>query len=280
MTRYMFVLLFTLVILIGCNQSDSDSKAPSADNTNTGSRQSQSSMNDNTSAVETEPERVGKVVARVNGKPIYEDDLNGPNLDYLITEEIIYQEGIRQGYGIPNRDKVRDYERGLMIGITKTIILENAEPTKEISYEDIKNYYESNKDIYTHVRIHEISFLDSNLGNEIKDKAKSGEELQAIANSYPDLEITVNDIGYNRDMARHFTTREVGSVTEVIQKPDGAFSVLKIVEIREIPLKTARGAIKHALDAKRKWQIIDSYAQKAAEENNMTIEIIEQDRKQ
>ena len=280
MTQYMFVLLFTLVILIGCNQSDTDSKAPSADNTNTGSKQSQSSMDDNTSAVETEPERVGKVVARVNGQPIYEDDLNGTDLEFIITEEIIYQEGIIHGYDKLERDKVGDYERGLIIGITKLRILENAEPTKEVSDEDIKNYYESNKDKYTHVRIHEISFPDSNLSSEIKDKAKSGEELQNIANSYPDLEITVSDIGYNRNMAQHFKTREVGSVSEVIQKPDGTFSVLKIVEVRDIPLKITRGAIKHILDANRKRQMFDSYAQKVAEENNMTIEIIEQDSKQ
>jgi len=280
MTLRNISLLLTLVILIGCNQSDSNSKAPSDDNTNTDSKQSQSSMNENTSVVETETERVGKVVARVNGQPIYEDDLYGTNLDYLITEEIIYQEGIRQGYDRPNKDKVRVYERGLIIGMMKSRILENAEPTKEVSYEDITNYYESNIDKYTYVRIHEISFPDSSLGSEIKDKAKSGEELQNIANSYPDLEITVSDIGYNRNMVQHFKTREVGSVSEIIQKPDGAFSVLKIVEVRDIPLKTTRGAIKHILDAKRNWQMIDSYAQKVAEENNMTIEIIEQDSKQ
>ena len=95
MTLRKFALLFIILILIGCNQSDSDSKAPSADNTDNGSEQSQSSMNENTSVVETEPEREGKVVARVNGQPIYEDSLIGRNLEYVINEEIMYQIGIR-----------------------------------------------------------------------------------------------------------------------------------------------------------------------------------------
>ena len=273
-----FGVLFVLLILIGCNQSDSNGKATSADNSS--SEQSQSSMNDNTAATETEPERVGKVIARVNGQPIYEDDLNGRNLEYVITEEIIYQEGIRQGMDKQFRHKLRDYERRLIISVTKQSILENAEPTKPISNEQIQSYYELNKDKYTNVRIHEISFADSNFGNEIKDKAKSGEELQTIADSYPDLEITVKDIGFNRDMAKHFKTREVGTVSEVIQKPDGTFSVLKIVEIRDIPLNRSGNAIKHILRSVQKARLFDGYAQIVADENNMTIERIEQDSKQ
>ena len=277
MTQHKISLLFIFLILIGCNQSDSNSKAPSADKTNTGSEQSQSSLNDNTSAVETEPERIGKVLARVNGQPIYEDSYTRADLEFFITEEIIYKEGIINGYDKSVRDRVRDFERRLIIASTKQRILENAEPEKAISSEDIKNYYESNKDKYVHVRIHEISFPDSSLGNEIRDKAKSGEELQAIANSYPDLKITVSDIGYNRKMARYFTTREVGSVSEVIQKPDGTFSVLKIVGIKDIPFNVSKSSIKHRLEATRKAQMVDSYIRKAVEENNMTIEIIEQE---
>jgi hypothetical protein len=275
----MFLLLVVL-IFIGCNQSDSNGKPPSASKDDSDNKQSQTATNDNTAYDESEPEVRGKVLARVNGQPIYEDDLKGYNLEYVVTEEIIYQEGIRQGIDKQYRDQVRNYNRRLIIRGSKQNILENAAPTNPVSDEEIKNYYESNKDIYTHVGIHEISFPDSNLGSEIKDKAKSGEELQAIANSYPDLKITVSDIGYNRDMVRHFTTREVGSVSEVIQKPDGTFSVLKIVVIKDVPLNTAKGSIKHLLKAKQKAQMFDSYAQKAAEENNMTIEIIEQDRRQ
>jgi len=278
MTLRKIYLLLIFVILIGCNQSDSNSNAPSVDNT--GTKQSESSLNDKTSAFETEPERIGKVLARVNGQPIYEDDNTRVDLEFFITEEILYQEGIKKGFDQSDGDKVRNFERNLIIASKKQSILENAEPTKEVSSEDIKNYYESNKDKYKHVIIYEISFPDSNLGSEIKDKVKSGEELQAIANSYPDIPITVNDIGYNRAIAQHFTAIEVGSVSEVIKKPDGKYSVLKIVELKEIPLNTVIKPIKYILEAERKTQLYNSYAQQIAEENNMTIEIIEQDSKQ
>jgi len=268
------ILLFTVLILMACNQSDSTSKTQSADNTNSDNIQSESSMNDNTSAVETEPEREGKVVARVNGQAIYEDDLGGGNLEYAISEEIIYQEGLRQGIDKKYRNKVRDFERSLIIRDIKQSLLENAEPTKKVSHEEIKDYYEKNKDKYSHVRVYEISFPDSNLGNEIIEKAKGGEDLQNIANSYPDMVINVNDIGYNRSMLQHFKTREVGVVSEVIQKPDGTFSVLKIVEVKDIPFNSSKQAIMHILKAKKKSRMFNNYSQKIANENNMTIEII------
>ncbi len=265
-------VLFTLLILFGCNQSDSNSNSPSDDKTDT-----QSHMNENASVAETEPERVGKVVARVNGQPIYEDDVSGKDLDFAITEEIIYQDGMKRGIDKKYRDEIRNFERSLIIRETKQRILDNAEPTKEVSNEEIKNYHELNKDKYSYLRINEISFPDSNLGNDIKDKAESGEELPNIANSYRDSGILVNDIGYNREMTKHFNTIEVGAVSEVIQKADGTFSILKIVEVKEIPLNRSRKSIKHILDAKRKASMFEKYAQKAAEENNITIERIEQE---
>ncbi len=267
-------LLLTVLLLMSCNQSDSTNETPSAETTNADNIQSQSSMNDNAPAVQDEPQREGKVIARVNGQPLYEEDLNGRNLEYLISEEIIYQEGVRQGLNKQYRNQVRDFEKSLVIRGTKESILENAEPTKEVSFEEIQNYYEKNKDKYMHVRINEISFPDSNLGNEIIEKAKGGEDLQNIANSYPDLVITVNDIGYNRSMVKHFKTREVGTVSEVIQKPDGTFSVLKIVEVKDIPLNASKKPIRHILEARRKSIMFESYSRKIANENNMTIEII------
>jgi len=272
-----YALLFILLILVGCNQSDSDSKAPSADNTGTGGEQSQTDTNESATTVETEPEKEGTVIARVNGQPIYEDALTKEDLEYAITEEIIYQEGLRQGLNKRDRDRVRNYEKKLIIRGTKQKILENVEPEKAVSKEEIKNYYESNKDKYTHVRIHEISFPDSSLGNEIRDRAKSGEELQTIANSYPDLGMAVQDLGYNKNIAQNFQTLEVGSVSEVTQKPDGTFSVLKIVETKDIPFKVSKKSIRHLLEAKRRAEKYNDYARKIAEENNMTIEIVEQD---
>ncbi|GJM16966.1 MAG: hypothetical protein DHS20C13_22930 [Thermodesulfobacteriota bacterium] len=269
------LLLLTFAILIGCNQSDSEDTSTPPENQNSASEQPQTTT-DNQSAIEpestVEPERAGKVVARVNGKSIYEDDLNGKNLDFVITEEIIYQVGLQQGVDEEIRRKVRDLERILVIQKTKASLREDMPPAKEITDEDIQKYYDNNKDKYMHVRIHEISMPDVNLGIEIKKKAEGGEDLQEIANSYPEDAITVTDIGYNRQLAQEFANKEVGSISEVIQKPNGTFSVLKIVEIKEMPLKVNKKSIRHILESQRIGEMFDNYARRLANENNMEIE--------
>lgn len=271
MTLRKLFLLLIFMVLVGCNQSDSNDAPEKQDTANDQAQTTTSTDNTTTDAA---PEREGKIVARVNGSPIYEDDLRGRNLNFVVTEEIIYQIGLQQGVDKEISEKVRSYERMLIIKNAKESMMENMEPTKEISDEDIQRHYEANKDKYSHVRIHEISVPDVNLGLEVKEKAEAGEDLQAIANGYPDIEITVTDIGYNRELTQKFEKKEVGSISEVIQKPNGTFSVLKIVEIKEIPLKASKNSIKHGLESRRLGEIFEINARRLAEEQNMTIEKI------
>ncbi|MGB2691840.1 MAG: peptidylprolyl isomerase [Thermodesulfobacteriota bacterium] len=269
--RKLFLLLI-FIAFIGCNQSDSNNSPEKQD---TAEEQAQTTTTTNNTATDPEPEREGKIVARVNGSPIYEDDIKNRNLNFVITEEIIYQLGLQQGVDNEINKKVRNFERVLIINKAKESMMENMEPTKKISDEEIQRHYEANKYKYSHVRIHEITVPDVNLGLEVKEKAEAGEELQTIATGYPDIEITVTDIGYNRELAQKFEKKEVGAISEVIQKPNGTFSVLKIVEIKEIPLKASRNSIKHGLESKRIAEMFEIKANRLAEENNITIEIID-----
>jgi|GEM_PF-1682596 len=266
-------LLFAFLFIIGCNQSDTNDTTTGDDTSKTGQNQAETST-ENT-AGSAQPERVGKVLARVNGKPIYQEDLNGKNLEFIITEEVIYQAGLKQGIDKQYQDQVRDYERMLVIKGTKEKMLENTGPKKEISEEEIEKYYELNRDKYAHVRIYEISFPDVNMGEEIKEKVSQGEDLQEIAVSYKDIPVNVADLGYNRQLAQKFQDKEVGAVSEVIQKENGTFSVMKIVEIKEIPLSASRNSIRHILESRRKGEMFENNANILAEENGITIEILE-----
>lgn len=270
------LLLFAILVLVGCNQSNSDSEAQPENQENTTSEQPASETNQEASSTNTTQERDGKVVARVNGHPIYEEELNGRPLNTVISDEILYQEAINRGTNKQFQEQVRDFEKKLVLNFEKQQILENAEPTKDISEEQIQNYYDSNRVRYSHIRIHEINFSDEGLGEEIQGKVIGGEELVAIADSYPDSAVVVNDIGYNRELVNNFSPKEVGAISEVMEKPDGTFSVLKIVEIKEIPLNSAKRSIKQYLSARQKGQMIDDHAQKIADENSMSIEIIEE----
>lgn len=272
MTLHKLFLLLIFMVLVGCNQSDTNQ-----DSENEGAPQTQAQTDTSTDTDSaTEPQKEGKIVARVNGSPIYEEDLNGRNLNFVITEEIIYQAGLEQGVDEDIKRMVDDYERMLIIKKTKQSMIENMEPSKPISDEEIQEYYERNKSSYVQAKIQEITVPDVNLGLEVKEKAEAGEDLQEIANSYPDVAITVTDIGYNRALAQKFEKKEAGSVSEVMQKPNGTFSVLKIVEIKDIPLKASKNSIRHGLESQKLGKMFDIQARRLAEKNNIKIERLDQ----
>lgn len=273
MILYKLLLILIFIVFIGCNQTDSSTESQSTEANKLQSQAKDSDISENENS-EINEDSKGKILALVNGSHIYEDDLNSGNLEFAITDEILYQVGIKQGKDKQYKDKVKEYEKMIIVRAIKVELLENAEPTKDISEEEIQYYYDSNKDKYTNFRIHEISFSDAFLGQEIKEKAESGIDPIDIANSYPDKEVMVVDVGYNREMAQKFPNKDVGSVSDVIRKPNGAFSVLKIIEKKEIPINASRKSIRHLLEAKKQAQLIHDYSQKMAEENDIEVEIV------
>lgn len=271
MTLRKLSLLLIIMSVLGCSNSGSETQATTEGHQNTQAKDTEGAD----SVQISKPERVGKLVARVNGVPIYEDELNGRNIEFVVSEEIIYQAGLKKGMGKQFRDQVRNYEKSLVVKTTKSEVLENREPTKKVSDEQIERYYELNKDKYVYARILEIAFPDVNMGNDIKERAEKGEKLQDIASSYPNIAMTVTNLGFNKRMAKNFDTLEVDNISDVIQKPNGTFSVLKVVEIKDVPLSVSKKSIRNILEAKEKGNMFDEYANELARENNITVEIIE-----
>jgi hypothetical protein len=258
------MLLLTAAFFAGCGQSD---------------KMEVENVNDGGDALRIDPKSANesKVVARVNGVPIYEDELRGGRpVEYYITEEILYQKGLGMGLDDKYVEKIRDYKKQLIVHDIRTTILEDLPPTKEVSDEDIQNYYDMNPQKYTVVRMQEIAFVDKRLGDEILTRVKNGEDLTEIVNSYAESGANVvgRDLGHNRGLLNEFDTLELGSVSKVIEKPDNTYSVIKIVEIKPVPLQQTKRAIKHLLEAKRIKHAQDNYANKIAKENDIKIEIM------
>jgi hypothetical protein len=265
MKRTIPVLLTVLLLLSACGQSGTKDSADKSGNTN----QQPASY---------KPEKSAKVVARVNGVPIYEDDLNGRPVDSLVTDEILYQEGLKEGLEKKYQDKVRNYQMSLVVREIKNKIIDQLPPEREITDKDLLEYYNSAKDsIYTKYRIEEINFQNEKLGEQIITMAKEGKSFQDIAKviSEADSQATVNDLGFNNKLNIYFKTNEPGSISEVIRKQDGAYSVLKILEINVVPYNSVKNNIKYAIKARRKAADYDQSAREIAKENGFTVEIVD-----
>lgn len=276
MKKLLLLLILPLTVVIACGTPDK-SEEKAENNTVNESNNKPADQAQSTLKIDPKPKRDSKVVARVNGVPIYEDELKGRPLQHLITEEVLYQKGLGLGLDEKYAQKIRDYNKQLIVHDLKTEVLENLPPAKEVSDEEIKAYYDNNPERYTFVRMHEVGFVDKNLGDEILGKMKSGEDITEIVNGYVESGANVvgRDLGFNREMVKEFDNIELGAVTDIITKPNGSYSVIKIVEIKPIPLHQTERAIRRLLEAKRKAHANDNYANQIIEENNVEVEIID-----
>ena len=264
------LILIAAILLLGCNQSGSDNGK--ADNTGeTGQPDSQ-----NAKVERYKPKRDSKVIAYVNGVPIYEDELRGGTVDMAVTDEILYQEGLRLGVDKKYEQKVNDFKTSLVVRDVRMDIMENLPPAKEITDEDIEAYYDKNKDKYSAYHIVEINFSDQNLGPEILKLAGEGEELRDIATNLAssDPKVIFNDLGTRRELVQYFDDKEVGTLSEIVKKSDGTFSILKIVEVKQTPLANLKFSIRNNLEARKEANLIENKSREIARENNMEIEVV------
>jgi hypothetical protein len=117
---------------------------------------------------------------------------------------------------------------------------------------------------------------NQNLADQIQKKAAAGEDFDKIAADLAKSGTTVNirDLRFNRRFNDLFAGKPVGSVSDVI-KEGNKFVILKVTEVKELPLEKASQAIKYTVAAKRRSQAMHDYAEKAKKDNNITVEIIE-----
>lgn len=271
MKRLLAVLIMPALIVAACGGQDKPESKAQNESERAGTDNGPGGLRS-----DPKPERNTDVVAIVNGIAIYKDELKGRPVKDLISEEVIYQKGLGMGLEDKYTQKLRDYRKQLIVNDIRSDILDGLPPSKEVSDEEIQGYYNNNPLKYNFVRMHEIGFSDEGLGEEILTKVKSGEDPAEIANSYSESGANVlsRDLGYSREMLKHFNDVEVGAVTEIITKPNGSYSVIKIIEIKPIPLRQSERAIRRLLEAKRKTAAYNDYADQIVEESGIEIEIV------
>ena len=216
------------------------------------------------------------VVARVNGRPIYKEDLRNRPLEGAIDYEILYEAGLKKGLDKKVEKTVEDYKKRLVVTALQRDLVSNL-PKEEASEQEILEYYNNNKSKYVSLGIKEITVEDKNLAEEIDKKALAGEEFEKIVADYSNSgkKITLDDSRFNRKYNNRFAALEVGSISEVIE--DGnTFKIVKITEVREMPFDEVKQAVKYTIGAQKKGQVIHEYAEKMKNENNIKVEIIEE----
>jgi parvulin-like peptidyl-prolyl isomerase len=236
----------------------------------------------------------GKVVAKVNGTPITEEDLNfrlpgahgekGASgnqqkaLDDLITEEVLYQQGLKIGLDKDPgyRAQIARFERQLAhvkrAEMTRRVYNTQVAARVEITHADAKNYYDKNANqIATELHLGVISFNNKERAEEALEKIRGGASFESIARSAMGSQVSAGrepwDLGFLSwdqipiDFVDAVYRLKPGEVSGLVSSKRTGYQIFKLLGARKNPkadLATMLGVIMNRL---RDEKIIEAYAQ-------------------
>lgn len=218
-----------------------------------------------------------KIVAKVNGRPIYQDDLKGITLDDAIADEILYERGLKQGLDQKFQKQIEDFKKRIVLDDMKKQ-LSYTIPKQTVSSEEIEKYYHENKSHYAYLRVKQISVDNKKVAEEIYKKLKEGEDIDKIKSAYASknkAKVLVSESNVGKAYNRYFDNYALNSVSEIIPYGND-YKILKIVEVKVVPLSNVRvqASIKSNLKAQKEKQIVQDIAEKIKKEDNVKVEMI------
>jgi EpsD family peptidyl-prolyl cis-trans isomerase len=247
------------------------------------------------------------ILARVNGKDITLkefDDILGtmpphfrPSakedkaklLDRIVTQEVLYQEAIKDGIDKEEqvRKRVEDAKRQIMMSY---LIEKQSSKVPEVTDADIEGYYNSHKNEFMtaeQVKANEIIVKTEDEAKAVSDRLSKGEDFAKVVNEVS-VAITKDkngDMGYvsRGQRGREFDTvvfnLKVGDVSKVIKVPQG-YQIVKVIEKKESqpkPLGEVKELIQRRVQSQKRNEAVGDFVeglkkQSKIEKNESLIE--------
>ena len=199
--------------------------------------------------------------------------------NYVITREVLYQEGKKKGLD-KNKEiiaKVEDFKRAMVID---ALLEEALKGKSEISEDEIHRYYKENKALFSEaleVKIRHIMVNSEPILKEVLTRLSRGESFEKLASTY-NMDKTREDggdLGYIRrgqlapSFAQFeeasFSLKKKGDVSEVIRTPYG-YHIIRLEEMRGTavrPFDQVKERIRIFLQAKKKQDTTLDYMKEA-----------------
>jgi peptidyl-prolyl cis-trans isomerase C len=241
----------------------------------------------------------GRVVARINGDPLYRGDLDAfapgeepgdvtaeerkTQFDHWVATELLYDEAMRSGIGVSDEidRKVEQYTKDL---VADRLVEELLRTRAIVTREEVLAYYRSHRDEYNlEVRVSHI------LTNTLEDASEARKMLATRPFSWVARKMSVDrhtgaggDLGYlsKGNMLPEFEdvvfTMKVGEISEIIESEFG-YHILKLTDIRaaanELPFENVAPEISRQLLLEKRTAVYDSLI--ATLRNRSTIEVLD-----
>ena len=240
-------LILILLISFGCTRSDE---------------------NGEDKGLKEENKVSGTIIAVVNERPIYKEDINKISLEEAIDRELLYQEAMKKGLdkqfeGLNQADKkrrIRRFFRDDIIG--KSMVVGEGE---------VEAFYRENKGDYESILTIEIILKDKTLAEDVKKRATSGEDFKKLMEEYSKEPAKAKvDTKVDPQYREIFKDKDVGYISDVISDEEG-FKVTILKERVEIPLESVRRSIESKVTREKRERSLREFLKKLKKENKIAI---------
>jgi len=207
--------------------------------------------------------------------------------NYVITREVLYQEGKRKGFD-KNKEvmaKMEDFKRAMVIDALLEEVLKGK---GEVSESEVQKYYKENQDLFIEpreVKIRHIVVNSEPVLKEVLTRLARGESFEKLASTY-NVDRSREDggnLGYIRrgQLAPSFalfeeaafSLREKGQISEVIRTPFG-YHLIQLEESRGTalrPFDQVKEKIRVFLQAKKRQDTYLEYVRETKSKAKIVV---------
>lgn len=207
--------------------------------------------------------------------------------NYIITREILYQEGKKKGFD-RNKEilrKVEDFKRAMVID---ALLEEALKEKSEITEEEIQRYYKENESLFSEpleIKIRHIFVTSEPVLKEVLTKLSKGESFEKLASQY-NVDRTREDggnLGYIRrgqlapSFAQFeeaaFSLKRKGDTSDVVRTPYG-YHIIRLEDMRgttKRPLNQVREKIHLFLQTKKRQDAYLEYVKEVKSKAKIMI---------
>lgn len=271
-----FSLLFFIFAfaIVGCRQAEENGKTSTEKEAKTEQTTETTESTTDQDQADTTVDESKTVVAKVNGVPIYREDLRGFDVQKAIQKELLYQYGKDNGY-LDDRikERVANFEQSLVISKVKIDAIKDYMALNPVTAEELDQEYQKDKKEFIYLKLNEVEVTDKAIAEKIHSEAKAGGNLKDIAAKYDESQVKFQEMDRStKRFNRFFKELKPGAVSELINN-EGKYYIYKVADTNQLPTPDVKRRLRLEKEAEKKRKAINNLVEKIKQTGDYKVEM-------